>query len=260
MKKIYTTLVFALMATLSFAQENNDTVYVMFDFNQNPWNHPTTGLGSKGWNPDYEDSKGFIMSTTTFDWAITEGSTKKVSVVVTPPEDFDPEDGGKPALMYYGPDYDQAVDGSISATKLWMNPGWTIRFNAPEGYKFGKMIFYFYRNSYFVIDTEEKIKVERDGSVFEETHKIWIPSTPKKNQYDLECWQGDERSVLFDYPYVNSVIEKIDMRLVPDVATGICDKPLTIDHSSLTIYDLQGRRIENAKKGVFISNGKKIVK
>lgn len=259
MKKFYTTLLFALMAMLSFAQEKNDTVYVMFDFNLNPWKLPTTGVASKGWNPDYEDSKGFIMNTITLDWTIAEGSTKKVSVVVTPPSDFDPEDGGKPALMYYGPDFDQANDGSISATKLWMNPGWTIRFNAPEGYKFGKMLFYFYRNSYFVLDTEEKIKVNRDGSESEETHKIWIPSTSKKNQYDLECWQGDEKSVLFDYPYVNSVFEKIDMRLVPASSAGISETK--IQKENTVVYDLQGRRMtETSHKGIYVSNGRKIVK
>ena len=42
MKKLYATIAMAMMALSSVAQEQNDTTYVMFDFNMNPWNYPLT--------------------------------------------------------------------------------------------------------------------------------------------------------------------------------------------------------------------------
>ena len=36
MKKIYPTLLLALMSLTAFAPEQNDTTYVMFDVNENP--------------------------------------------------------------------------------------------------------------------------------------------------------------------------------------------------------------------------------
>ena len=53
MKKLYTTIAVAFMAMTSMAQEQNDTTYVMFDFNLNPWNYPLT-TEMKGWGPKYE--------------------------------------------------------------------------------------------------------------------------------------------------------------------------------------------------------------
>ena len=260
MRKFYATILFAFMAMASFAQEKNDTVYVMFDFNQNPWNHPTTGVGS-GWAPDYKnDPTGFITKETTFDWAIAEGSDKKVSVIVNPPADYDPEEGTKVPLMFRGPNYDKAMDGSIIETMLYMNSnGSTLRFKAPEGYKFGKMVFYFYRDSYFVLDTEEEIEEERMGTVHKDKHYIWIPETPKTNKNDLEVWQGDEKDILFDYPYMKGIFQKIDMRLVPDGSAGITELAPE-DADSKTAVTLDGRTVNKSnglRKGIYIINGKK---
>ena len=54
MKKFYATICLAMMAMTSFAQEQNDTTYVMMDFTQNPWNYPVTEV-TKGWSPDLKD-------------------------------------------------------------------------------------------------------------------------------------------------------------------------------------------------------------
>lgn len=258
MKKIYATIAFALMAMPSFAQEQNDTTYVMFDFNQNPWNYPTTGVG-RGWSPDYDDETGFIMEEPkTFDWTI-EGTDKKVNIIVSPKSYYDPEENVRPPLLYYGPNYDKDNQGNISTTMLWTNPGATVRFVAPEGMKFGKMIFWFYRNSYFPIDTEEELEEEREGTAHKDTHKVWIPTTPKVNQNSLECWQGDETNILFDYIYQNAVYEKIDIRLVPDGTVGICEKK--VNKQQNTLFDLQGRQLKVIpQKGIYVADGKKIIK
>lgn len=258
MKNLYATIAFALMAMPSFAQEQNDTTYVMFDFNQNPWNYPTTGVG-RGWSPDYDDETGFIMEEPkTFDWTI-EGTDKKVNIIVSPKSYYDPEENVRPPLLYYGPNYDKDNQGNISTTMLWTNPGATVRFVAPEGMKFGKMIFWFYRNSYFPIDTEEELEEEREGTAHKDTHKVWIPTTPKVNQNSLECWQGDETNILFDYIYQNAVYEKIDIRLVPDGTVGICEKK--VNKQQNTLFDLQGRQLKAIpQKGIYVADGKKIIK
>jgi hypothetical protein len=256
MKKIYATMLLALVSLTAFAQEPNDTTYVMFDFNLNPWNHATTGVGS-GWNPNYSDPAGFITAQTAFDWPVTEGSDKKISVVVAPPADYDPEEGTRVPLMFKGPNYDEAMDGSVIETMLWMNPNSTVRFKAPEGYKFGKMVFYFYRNSYFVLDTEEEIK-EGDFNV---KHYIWIPTTPKINKNELETWQGDEKDILFDYFDIKCVFRRIDMRLVPDGSAGI-NNLRTDGKDAEKTYTLDGREVNKANglpKGVYIKDGKKVI-
>jgi hypothetical protein len=215
MRKVYTTIVLAMMAMMAFAQETNDTVYVMFDFNLNPWNHPTSEKSSKGWGPNYDDETGAILKETDFTWPLTEGSDKLVTVTIYP---IDWDEYDKPAILVKGENYDvQTQDGKDSImTVLFTNPGTKMRFKAPEGYKFGKMMFFEYRSTYYVLDTEESIEVERLGSMHTDTHKIWIPETPKTNQYGEECWQGDETDILFDCPNFKGNFMKIDMRLVPD--------------------------------------------
>lgn len=50
MKKIYSTLLLACMSLTAFAQEGNDTTYVMLNFTDNPWNYAVrrdySGMGT----------------------------------------------------------------------------------------------------------------------------------------------------------------------------------------------------------------------
>ena len=218
MKKVYTIIVLAMMAMTAVAQEANDTVYVMFDFNLNPWNYPTTPQKAKGWGPDYDYETGAILKETDFTWPITEGSDKQVTVTVYP---IDWDEYSKPAVLCYCEEYGVGEKDSNGKypmyTMLFTNPGTKMRFKAPEGYKFGKMMFFEYRETYFLLDTEESIEVERMGSMHKDTHKIWIPETPKVNQNGLDCWEGDETNILFNnVAYFKGNFMKIDMRLVPD--------------------------------------------
>ena len=121
------------------------------------------------------------------------------------------------------------------------------------------MIFWFYRNSYFTIDTEEELEEEREGTMHKDTHKVWIPTTPKVSKNDVECWQGDETNILFDYAYQKAVYEKIDIRLVPDGTVGICEKK--VNKQQNTLFDLQGRQMKAIpQKGIYVADGKKIIK
>jgi hypothetical protein len=259
MKKFYATIAFAFMAFTAFAQEKNDTTFVMFDFNLNPWNYPvTTAMTSKSL-PDYEDETGAIFEDTDFTWPITEGSDKLITVTVYA---ADLDEFSKPALYAYCEENNDGVIGKEHPkyNMLFTNPGTTMRFKAPEGYKFGKMMFFCYKSEYFLLDTEEKIEVEREGTMHLDTHKIWIPSTPKVNKNNLDCWEGDEKNILFNaITYFKGNFMKIDMRLVPDGTTGINEA--TVAETKTDLFDLQGRRLTAApQKGIYVTGGKKIIK
>ena len=262
MKKFYTTLLFALVAIAASAEEKKDTTYVMFDFNLNPWNYPVSSA-EKGWSVDYNDETGAIFKETEFPWPIAEGSDKNIVVTVYP---ADLDEYSHPAILCRRTCVNAGIetsDGSDSImTMLFTAPGTTMRFKAPSGYKFGKMFFYDYRSSYYVLDTEENIQAYRYGSWHTDTHKIWVPTTPKINKNNENCWEGDETNILFNHiSNFKGNFMKIDMRLVPDGSAGINDLQTTKNESN-TMTTLDGRSVnksEGLRKGVYIVDGKKVV-
>jgi len=259
MKKFYATIAMAMMALSSMAAEPNDTTYVMFDFNLNPWNYPVTTT-QKGWAPDYDDETGAIFKDTDFTWPIADGSDKFITVTVYA---ADLDEYTRPAVLARFENYDvKCADEKTDSvmTLLFTNPGTTMRFKAPDGYMFGKMMFYDYRSTYYLLDTEEIVEAVRFGSTHKDTHKIWIPTTPKVNQYGQNCWEGDEKDILFNAEAsFKGNFMKIDMRLVPDPTSGISE---TVAPASDNVYyDLQGRRLSKAsRKGIYVVNGRKIAK
>lgn len=256
MKKINLTMFMALFAVTIFAQ-NSDEVKFTFDFNTNRWGYPVTTAMTSRALPDYEDGTGAITQETDFPWPIAEGSDKNVIITVYP---VDPDEYNKPVLYAYCEENNDGVIG-IEHPKynmLFTNPGASMSFKAPEGYKFAKMLFYFYKSSYFLLDTEEEVEIEREGTIHKDKYYIWIPSTPKINKNDLDCWEGDETNIMFNAGRnFKGNFKKIDITLVSDGSAGIhaVDNELTNNHSA---FDLQGRRVNSQfEKGVYISNGKK---
>ena len=263
MKKFYATVLMAMMAMMSFAQEQNDTTYVMMDFTQNPWGYPVTEVTSK-WYPDYSDwdSPGAILTEKDFSWPISEGSSSKVKVTVYP-VDLDEYSKVSVYASYELDEADVATLG-INAGKtnmLYTQQGTTMRFEAPAGYKFGKMVFYNYRNANFLVgdEYEEEFEYEYNNSTFKQKLKVWTPASPKKNAHDYDIWQGDDTNILFNYPYFSAVFVKVDIRLVPNGSANISE----IENGKLSnskCYDLQGRQVSAKEKGIYIVDGRKIVK
>ena len=133
MKKIYSTLLLAFVSLTAFAaQEQNDTTYVMFDFNLNPWNYPLTTT-MKGWGPDYDDETGAIFEDKDFTWPVAEGSDKLINVTVFA---VDLSEFNKPAVYAK---VDNDGDGQAAGytcdkiNVLFTNPGTRMRFKAPVG-------------------------------------------------------------------------------------------------------------------------------
>ena len=264
MKKIYSTLLFALMSLTAFAQAQSDTTYVMLDFNLNPWNYPV-GEVTKGWNPDYTDwdAPGAILNDQDFSWPIADGSAEKVKVTVYA-VDLD-EYSKVPYYASYELNDAEAAALGIAAGKtnmLYTQTGTTMRFEAPAGYEFGKMVFYTYRNSNILVGDEydEVYEYEYDGSTFTQKLKVWTPASPKKNQYDYNIWEGDAKNILFNYPFFSVVFVKIDIRMVPENVSGI--KEVSSQPSAIIpSYTLDGRAVkrDGLYKGIYIKDGKKHV-
>lgn len=265
MKKIYTTLLLACMGLTAFAQEGNDTTYVMLDFNANPWNYPVREV-TKGWAPNYSDVEGVgsILEETDFSWPVAEASSEKVKVTVYP---VDLSEFSKVSVYAnYELDAAEAAALGITAGKtnmLYTQNGTTMRFEAPAGYQFGKLVFYTYRNSNFLVgdEYEEEYSYEYNGTVFPQKLKVWKPESPKKNQYEYPIWEGDSKNILFNYPYFSVVFVKVDIRLVPADATGI----ETVSRPALTpqtVTTLDGRTVknDNLRKGIYIVDGKKVIR
>ena len=263
MRKVYTTILFALMAMSSFAQEKNDTVYVMMDFTQNPWGYSVSEV-TKGWAPDYTDwdSPGAILKDTDFSWPLSAGSTEKVKVTLYA-VDLDEYERISVYANYELNDAEAATLGinAGQAKMLYTQPGTTMRFEAPAGYKFGKMVFYNYRNANFLVgdDYEEEFEYEYNKTVFKQKLKVWTPALPKKNAYEYDIWQGDDTNVLFNYSYFSAIFVKVDIRLVPNGSAGI-GEIVKGKSSNGACYDLQGRRVNAKEKGIYIVDGRKIVK
>ena len=269
MKKFYATIAMAMIAMTSFAAEQNDTTYVTMDFNLNPWNYPVREI-TKGWSPDYKDwdAPGAFLSDTDFSWPVSEGSADmiKVTLYAVDLDEYEKvpvygrvDPGTEAASLGVGPDM---------INVLYTQPGTTMRFQCPEHYKFGKMVFYCFHSSNFMVgdEYEEEFEYEYDTTVFKHKLKVWRPTSPKKNSYGYDIWEGDDTNILFNYPYFTAHFVKIDIALVsdgtstPDIPDGISE--MAADRQSVNgkSYDLQGRQVKPATKGVYIVNGKKVVR
>lgn len=263
MKKIYTTIAFALMAMTSMAQEANDTTYVTLDFNQNPWNYPVREV-TEGWRPDTKDwdSPGAILDNTDFSWPVSEGSSEKIKATLYA-VDLDEYAN----VSVYGHVEINAAEASSFGTTadhinvLYTQPGTTMRFEAPEHYKFGKMVFYCFHSPNFLVGDEydEEFEYEYESSTFKQKLKVWKPTSSKQNAYGYDIWQGDDTNILFNYPYFNAHFVKVDIRLVSDGTSAIQETANSTSQNS-TYYDLQGRKVKTAQKGIYVTNGKKVIR
>ena len=223
MKKLFSTIALAMLAMTSFAQAKNDTTYVTMDFNQNPWNYPVREV-TKGWSPDMKDwdTPGVLLDDTDFSWSFNGGSKIKVTLYGVDLEEYDR------APVYGCVDINAAEASAFGMSEaekiniLYTCNGASMRFEAPEGYKFGKMVFYCYRSSNILVGDEydEEFKYIYNDNEFTQKLKVWTPASPKKNQYDYGMWEGDETNILFNYIFFNAHFVKIEIRLVRDGAAS----------------------------------------
>ena len=125
------------------------------------------------------------------------------------------------------------------------------------------MLFYTFHSSNFLVgdDYEEAYSYVFDGSTFTSNLKMWNPTVPKKNQYGYDIWEGDEKDILFNYPYFSAHFMKMDIRLVSDGTSGISNVQ-TAKAQTRVATMLDGRTIDGSQplhKGIYIIAGKKQV-
>ncbi len=270
MKKLYTLAAMLTMAMAAFATEKNDTTYVMLNFNDNPWGYPVAEVKS-GWNPDYKDwdNPAAIMEDKDFSWPIATGSAEKVKVTVTTVDLDEYEKVPYYAACELNDAEAVSVDVPAGMVKmLYTTPGTTMRFEAPAGYKFGKMVFYNYRTSNFMVGDEydEWHFYVYNSSEFKHTLKFWVPTSPKVNQYSVNIWEGDEKNVLFNTPGFSAVFVKIDIRLVPDgtapqVVKGDANGDGVANAADMVaiVNHLLGSNVDNFNKDAADVNGDGVV-
>lgn len=265
MKKIFSSLLLTMMVVAASAQAKKDTTYVMVNFTDNPWNYPVTEV-TKKWYPDFEDleSPGSILEPKDFSWAITAGSDEKVKITVYPNDWME---------TYKAPVFGRVnIDGSDAAALyipegqtnvLYTLPGTTMRFEAPEGYDFGKMVFYTFHSSNMLVGDEydEPFSYTYGSNTFTQNLKVWTPTCSKANPYGYSIWQGDVKNVLFNYTFFSAHFVKIEVRLVPDGTSGI-ETVKSAKNASGKVTTLDGRTInksEGLRKGIYIEDGRKYV-
>ena len=259
MKNFYATILMALMATTASAQQQ-DSVKVRIDFNLNPWELPVSIPnrdlpGGKGNWALVDDETGCFEDTHTFDWQVSEGET--IQLVLTP-------------ANYKLTDYMNAMvythnlneSDEPFETMLWMRRGSALTFKAPKSYWFAKVAIDNYRNwssgSMYSGDDTNNQHIWGKDSV---QSKVWAATGDV-----LPCWSGD--SVEWSLPECtgNTYLRYIDVWLLPrqvdePIVDGIQDQIVNRQSVNRKYFDLQGRKLNAAPgKGIYISNGRKIVK
>ena len=281
MKKIFATMLMALMAFTANAQEADNSVMVTLDFNQNPWNHSVRQStnkeewGGTGWNPkgtaDYWDYDGSILADKDFSWSMPEGSgtTEKIKVTL-----YAVDIDEYPNVSVFGNySLNAAECASLFVEEgyrniLYTRPGTTMRFEAPAGFSFKKMVFNCYSSPNILTGDgayDEEYEYEYDGNTFKTKRKYWTPESPKRytggegaSAFDYSMWEGDAKNVLFNYIYFTANFVNIIITLVPDGSAGVNEvKDAQVEEKG-ELINLAGQRMGNGNnKGVYIVNGKK---
>jgi hypothetical protein len=219
MKRLLVSIVTVMMAMTSFAQAKNDTTYVTMDFNQNPWNYPVREV-TKGWSPDMKDwdTPGAFLDDADFSWPVNGGAPIKVTLYGVDLDEYERVPVYGHVTINDAEASSWGMKGVEAVNILYTCQGATMRFEAPEGYKFGKMVFYCYRSNNILVGDEydEEFKYIYNDTEFTQKLKVWTPTSPKKNQYDYDMWEGDEKNILFKYNFFSAHFVKIEIRLVPD--------------------------------------------
>ncbi len=260
MKKLYTTILTALVAMTASAQQPADSTYVRIDFNLNPWNLPVSipnrdqPGGSGNWAL-VEDETGCFEDTHVFDWEVSDGQTIQLELT---PSNWKLTDYMN--AMVYTHNFNEADEPF--ETMLWMRRGSQLTFKAPEGYWFAKVALDVYRNwsggSLYSGDETGGLYVWGKDSV---KSRPW-PSTGEL----LPCWEGDSIEWSLPENTGNTFLRFIDVWLLPrNGATAVT--PLhTTDSRQGDVFSIDGvllrrdGRLEGLRKGLYIVNGKVRIK
>ena len=197
-------MLFGVILTLNAvaqAEMRGDTTFVHFDFNQNPWNLPTSEM--KGW-ANYADENGCLRDTHTFTWDVNGEDLK----IILTPTDYRLTDYDNCLVKGKNPDNNDAIE-----TILFTRMGSTFTFVAPPSYYMKKVAFNVYRRwssgGLYSGDTTNGMYVWGKDSV--KVRHQTIAGTV----IELPCWSGD--SIEWSLPACGgqTYLRYIDFWLLP---------------------------------------------
>lgn len=140
--------------------------------------------------------------------------------------------------------------GSNGETTLRFYRDQTMKFDAPAGKAIGQIIFYAKTANNIALTDESGQQLSAPAMKFrapaEEISKVskkWTPTTPVLSE-------------TFTATASNQLTE-VEVVLVD--ATGIQSVQVENESANRAVFDLQGRRVQQASKGLYIINGKKVL-
>jgi|GEM_PF-2467150 len=257
MKKfLQTKIIVAALALMSAsAATAQDSTYVHFDFNANPWGLPTCGIS--GWSRlDYEPSTAILSKATELTWDV---NGKNLTVTVYP-SDLDETDYEN--AMAKGENYDNGA----TETFLYTFTGSYLKFTAPEGMSMAKAAFSTYRRwsngSLYSSELTDGLHVWGPDSA--KTKTVTVAGT----EYVYDCWSGD--SVEWQLPLCTgqTIFRYIDFWLLPLDRSGITEMKMDDDELVDVVAPngvVMRRNAERSAatadlpKGIYIVDKKKVV-
>jgi len=255
MKKLYTTFLMAMMASLSFAQEKNDTTVVKMDFNLNPWELPTSAMKKNPGTVDKDDETGAtpLMNGYTFNWPVGDDTNEEIKLVLAP---WDSDEYEYPSA-YMGKGGHNFMNDSVM-TYLCLRAGAAYSFVAPPSKYILKAEFYTYSmfgTGYGGIYHDETLGAHVWGKDSVQTY------SHLGTEYTI--WTGDSVKANF-FSAGTTTLMNIVFYLLPrgeEVVEAIHEpENMPVTTKEVSLFDLQGRRVNFAKKGIYIVGNKKIVK
>ena len=204
---------------------------VNIDFVNNPWNMSPSYTAAEGASEEEKqaanDQGNFtapvVWNGVTLTFDASNSSSK-----------------GKPRLF----------TGSNGETTLRLYKDQTMKFDAPAGQAIGQIIFYAKVASNIALNDGEGKQISAPAMKFrapaEEISKVskkWTPTTPVLSE-------------TFTATASNQLTE-VEVVLVD--ATGIQNVQVENESANRAVFDLQGRRVQQASKGLYIINGKKVL-
>lgn len=256
--KIFCAAVFTLCAATASAQ--NDSVKVVMDFDANPWGYavaePKGTSYSKYDLDDPANEPAYLRKPTDF---TAEANGVKVTMTVTP-SDIDETDYDN--CLFHTFDYDVDMSGDTRINVLRMAIGSTMKFTAPEDYRFAKMEF-------------NNFRTWASGGIGSFGY-TWTAETPHIYQnvndkgevtWEVDAWIGDETSWHTPACTGTTMLRNITIWLLPAGSTGISAS--MAESAKVNVTRLDGvvvRKNVSSKdataglaNGVYLVDGKKVV-
>jgi len=195
----------------------------------------------------------------------TKSSITEATYVITTQDDDDPEQPEQPAdctislnNTFFGVSWSGTRPNNAETTISGTENGITIT------YSLGSSANMFCNNEHIRMYGGNELKVESSSSEMVKLEFVTIDSSKKLllvnggGSVEGYTWTGKTNSVTFSSESNHIKMSSVKVSLAANEVTGIQDIKQSTVNSQL-IYDLQGRRVKNPVRGLYIINGRKVI-